>query len=172
MDRKLRNRIAIILGLAAAAVLVLVRLTGRQPVAKISAVTPVRENLVSSISSNGKVEPIAPFVVRAQLDTFVEKIGVVEGQSVKKGQLLLELNVKDAAAQLAEARSNLLRAEDDLRAPRAGRRSDEAAKTEGQLAAAVALRDRLQPNHDSLVRPIAQHAPPNDPLPPHTFYLA
>src|SRR6266849_4031494 len=114
MDRKLRNRIVIFLVLAAVAVIVLVRLTGRQPVAKISAVTPVRENLVSSISSNGKVEPIAPFVVRAQLDTFVEKIGVVEGQSVKKGQLLLELNVKDAAAQLAEARSKLLRAEDEL----------------------------------------------------------
>lgn len=158
MDRRLRNRIVIFLLLAAVAVIVLVRLTGRQPVAKVSAVTPVRENLVSSISSNGKVEPIAPFVVRAQLDTFVEKISVVEGQAVKKGQLLLELDVKDATAQLAEARSKLLRAEDDLRAARAGGRSDEAAKTEGQLAAAVALRDRLQRNHDSLERLIAQQA--------------
>ena len=158
MDRRLRNRIVIFLLLDAVAVIVLVRLTGRQPVAKVSAVTPVRENLVSSISSNGKVEPIAPFVVRAQLDTFVEKISVVEGQAVKKGQLLLELNVKDATAQLAEARSKLLRAEDDLRAARAGGRSDEAAKTEGQLAAAVALRDRLQRNHDSLERLIAQQA--------------
>src|SRR6266404_5413415 len=164
MDRRLRNRIVIFLVLAAVAVVVLVRLTGRQPVAKISAVTPVRENLVSSISSNGKVEPIAPFVVRAQLDTFVEKVGVVEGQAVKKGQLLLELNVKDAAAQLAEARSKLLRADDDLRTARAGGRSDEAAKTEGQLAAAVALRDRLQRNHDSLERLIAQQAATKDEL--------
>src|SRR5712664_4388633 len=152
MDRRLRNRVLIFLALAAIVAFALVRLSGRQPVAKISAVTPARENLISSISTNGKVEPIAPFVVRAQLDTFVEKIGVVEGQAVKKGQLLLELNVKDAAAQLAEARSKLLRAEDDLRAARAGGRSDEAAKTEGQLAAAVALRDRLQRNHDSLER--------------------
>src|SRR5467141_2516641 len=172
MDRKLRNRILIFLVLAAVAVIVLVRLTGRQPVAKISAVTPVRENLVSSISSNGKVEPIAPFVVRAQLDTFVEKIGVVEGQSVKKGQLLLELNVKDAAAQLAEARSKLLRAEDDLRAARAGGRSDEAAKTEGQLAAAIALRDRLQRNHDSLERLIAQQAATKDELAANDLDLA
>jgi len=164
MDRRLRNRIVIFLVLAAVAVVVLVRLTGRQPVAKISAVTPVRENLVSSISSNGKVEPIAPFVVRAQLDTFVEKVSVVEGQAVKKGQLLLELDVKDAAAQLADARSKLLRAEDDLRAAKAGGRSDEAAKTEGQLAAAVALRDRLQRNHDSLERLIAQQAATKDEL--------
>src|SRR6266852_1648329 len=172
MDRRLRNRIVIFLVLAAVVAIALVRLSGRQPVAKISAVTPVRENLVSSISSNGKVEPIAPFVVRAQLDTFVEKISVVEGQAVRKGQLLLELNVKDAAAQLAEARSKLLRAEDDLRAARAGGRSDEAAKTEGQLAAAVALRDRLQRNHDSLERLIAQQAATKDELAANDLDLA
>src|SRR5713101_1723723 len=172
MDRRLRNRIVIFLVLAAIVAFALVRLSGRQPVAKISAVAPVRENLVSSISSNGKVEPIAPFVVRAQLDTFVEKVSVVEGQAVKKGRLLLELNVKDATAQLADARSKLLRAEDDLRAATAGGRSDEAAKTEGQLAAALALRDRLQRNHDSLERLIAQQAATKDELAANDLELA
>jgi HlyD family secretion protein len=172
MDRRLRNRILIFLILAAVVAIVLVRLSGRQPVAKIAAVSPIRENVISSISSNGKVEPIAPFVVRAQLDTFIEKISAVEGQSVKKGQLLLELNVKDAAAQLAEARSKLLRAEDDLGAAKAGGRSDEAAKTEGQLAAAIALRDRLQRNHDSLERLIAQQAATKDELAMNDLDLA
>jgi len=172
MDRRLRNRIVIFLVLAAGVAFALVRLSGRQPVAKIAAVTPVRENVVSSISSNGKVEPIAPFVVRAQLDTFVEKISVVEGQGVKKGQLLLELNVKDAAAQLADARSKLLRAEDDLGAAKAGGRSDEAARTEGQLAAAVALRERLQRNHDALERLIAQQAATKDELAANDLDLA
>jgi len=172
MDRRLRNRIVIFLVLAAVVAFALVRLSGRQPVAKISAVTPVRENLISSISSNGKVEPIAPFVVRAQLDTFVERISVVEGQAVKKGQLLLELNVKDAAAQLADARSKLLRAEDDLRAAKAGGRSDEAAKSEGQLAGALAQRDRLKRNHDSLERLIAQQAATKDELAANDMDLA
>src|SRR5580692_4617751 len=104
MDRKLRNRIVILLLLAGVAAILLVWLSGRKPAAKIAAVTPTRENLVSSISSNGKVEPISPYVMRAQLDTFVEKIFVTEGQTVKKGQLLLELNVKEVAAQLAETR--------------------------------------------------------------------
>src|SRR5438270_4993422 len=140
MDRRLRNRIVIFLVLAAVVAIVLVRLSGRQPVAKISAVSPVRENVVSSISSNGKVEPIAPAIVRAQLDTFVERVSVLEGQAVKKGQLLLELNVKDASAQLADTRSKLLRAEDDLRAAQTGGRAHEAARTEGQLAAAIAQR--------------------------------
>src|SRR5712692_638354 len=172
MDRRLRNRIVIFLILAAVVAIVLVRLSGRQPVAKISAVTPVRENLVSSISSNGKVEPIAPFVMRALLDTFVEKISAVEGQQVRKGQLLLELDVKDAAARLAEARSKLLRAEDDLRVAKAGGRSDEAAKAEGALATAVALRDRLQRNHDALERLIAQQAATKEELAANDLELA
>ena len=113
MDRRLRNRIVIFLLLAGLFAVFLVWLSGRKPAAKILAVTPTRENLVSSISSNGKVEPISPYVMRAQLDTFVKKIYVTEGQAVKKGQLLLELNVKEAAAQLADSRSRLLRAQED-----------------------------------------------------------
>ena len=115
MDRRLRNRILLYLAVAAVLAYAGIRWSGRKPVPKISAVTPMRENLVSSISSNGKVEPIAPYVMRAQLDTFVEKVSVHEGQAVKKGQLLLELDVKDAAARLAEAKAKLLKAEDDLR---------------------------------------------------------
>jgi HlyD family secretion protein len=158
MERRLRNRIVISLLLAVVAAIFLVWLSGRKPAAKISAVTPTRENLVSSISSNGKVEPISPYVMRAQLNTFVKKIYVTEGQTVKKGQLLLELNVKEAAAQLSDTRSKLLRAQDDLRAAKAGGKADEAAKVAGDLAKAEGERDRLQRNHDSLVRLAAGQA--------------
>ena len=164
MDRRLRNRIVIFLLLAGLLALVLLKVSGRQPVAKISAVTPVRENIIASISSNGKVEPISPFVMRAQLDTFVEKIRVVEGQPVKKGQPLLELNVKDAEAQLAEARSKLLRAQNDLRVANNGGRPDAAAQAVGALSTAVAQRDRLQRSHDALLRLIEQHAATKDEL--------
>jgi HlyD family secretion protein len=158
MDRRLRNRILLFLLVAGVLVFVLIELSGRKPVPKISAVTPMRENLISSISSNGKVEPIEPFVMRAQLDTFVEKVHAKEGQPVKKGQLLLELNVKDATAQLSEAQAKLLRAQDDLRAAKAGGRADAAAQAAGDLAKMQAERDRLQKNHDALVRLIAQQA--------------
>jgi len=158
MDRKLRNRIVILLLLACGLAPLLVWLSGRKPAAKISAMTPTRENLVSSISSNGKVEPISPYVMRAQLDTFVKKIYVTEGQTVKRGQLLLELNVKDVTAQLAETRSKLLRAQDDLRAAKAGGKADEAAKIAADLAKAEAASDRLQKNHDSLARLAAGQA--------------
>src|ERR1700722_824593 len=172
MDRRLRNRILIFLALAAVAAFILVRLSGRQPVAKISAVLPIRENLSSSVDSNGKVEPIAPFVVRAQLDTFVEKVQGVEGQQVKKGDLLLELHVKDAAAQLAEARAKLLRAQDDLRSAKAGGRADDAARATGDLAKAEAERDKLQRNHDALERLVAKQAATKDELATNELALA
>ncbi len=172
MDRRLRNRIVIFLVLAGVAAFVLVRLSGRQPVAKISAVAPIREDMASSIDSNGKVEPILPFVMRAQLDTFVNTVSVVEGQQVKKGQLLLQLDVKDAQAQLAEARAKLLRAEDDLRAAKAGGRADDAARASGDLAKAQADRDHLQTIHDALVRLIAKQAATQDELANNELALA
>lgn len=164
MDRRLRNRILLYLVLAGVMAYVGVELSGRKPVPKVSAVTPMRENLVSSISSNGKVEPISPYVMRAQLDTFVEKVRATEGQTVKKGQVILELDVKDAAAKLSEAKGKLLRAQDDLRAAKAGGRTDDAARVAGDLAKMQAERDRLQKNHDVLQRLIAQQAATQDEL--------
>ena len=164
MDRKLRNRILLYLVLAGVLAYVLVELSGRKPVPKVSVVEPTRENLVSSINSNGKVEPIAPYVMRAQLDTFVEKVRATEGQPVKKGQVILELDVKDAAARLDEAKAKLLKAEDDLRSANAGGKIDEAAKVAGDLAKAQAERDRLQKNNDVLQRLVAQQAATQDEL--------
>lgn len=164
MDRRLRNRILIFLLLAGVVAFVLVQLSGRQPSVKISAVAPARANLASSITSNGKVEPIAPVVIRAQLDTFVQRVAATEGQQVKKGQLLLELDVKDAAAQLAQARAKLLHAQNDLRTARAGGKPDQAAKARDDLAKAIAERDRLQRTHDSLVRLVAKQAATKDEL--------
>src|ERR1700687_3383733 len=172
MEQRLRNRILILLVIAGVVVFAFISVSGRQPVAKMSAVMPKRENLVSSIHSNGKVEPITPYTMRAQLDTFVEKVAVVEGQPVKKGQLLLQLNVKDAEAQLAEARSKLLRAQDDLRAARAGGRADDAARVTGDLAKAQAERDRLQRNHEVLKRLIEKQAATQDELSANDLALA
>src|SRR3984893_10429034 len=127
-QRKLRNRILLFLVVAGIVAYVLVRLRGREPVVKIGAITAGRENLVFSDSSNGKVEPISPFVMRAPLDTFVEKVTGVEGQTVKKGQLLVELNVRDARAQLDEAEAGLLRAKDELRVAQNGGKAEEVAR--------------------------------------------
>jgi HlyD family secretion protein len=172
MEKRLRNRALLLLALAAVVAFVLVRVSGRQPVAKISATRPLRQNLVSSISSNGKVEPIAPFTVRAALDTFVDKVYASEGQTVKKGQVIVELDVKDATSQLAAAKARLLRAQDDLRAAQSGGRADDAARVSGDLAKAQAAVERLQKNHDSLARLLAQGAATKDELAANDLELA
>src|SRR5271169_363215 len=172
MDRKLRNWTLLLLALAAVVAFVLIRASGRQPVAKISATRPVRQSIVSSISSNGKVEPIAPYTVRAQLDTFVEKVHAAEGQNVKKGQLLLVLNVKDAGAQLAAAKGKLLIAQDNLRAAHTGGHADEAVRVSTDLAKAQADRDRFEREHDSLERLLTQGAATKDELAANELALA
>jgi len=66
-------------------------------------------------------------------------VHVLEGQAVKKGQLLLELDVKDAAALLATGRNqDCCRRRMILRAAQGGGRSDAAAKASGDLAKAIA----------------------------------
>ncbi len=139
-------------------VFVLIKLSGRQPVAQIAAVEPKRANLSASISSNGKVEPITPYAIRARLQTFVEKVYATEGQQVKKGQLLLTMNVTDARAQLASARVQLLSAQDAVRAANTGGRPDDAARVASDLAKAQAERDRLKTDHDTLARLLAGQA--------------
>lgn len=153
-----------LLGLAAVAAFVLIRVSGRQPVAKISATRPFRQNIMSSITGNGKVEPISPDVIRAQSDTFVEKVYAVEGQKVKKGQLLMILDVKEAAAQLAAARHKLLSAQEEFRAAEAGGKTDTAAQVASDLTKAQDERDRLQRDHDALERLIAKGAATKDEL--------
>jgi len=172
MDRRLRNRILVFLLAAGILAYVLILLSGRQPVAKLSATYATRENIVSSVSSNGKVEPIAPYVMRAQLGTFVRQVYVLEGQQVKKGQPLLELDVKDARASLAEARARLLKAQEDFHAASSGGRADEAAKVAGDLAKATAECDRLERSHDALKRLLEQQAATKDELAANEVELA
>lgn len=172
MERRLRNRILLFLVGAGILAYVLVALSGREPVVKLSAVRPSREDIVASIASNGKVEPIAPQVMRAQLDTFIQKIAVAEGQQLKKGQLIMELDVKDAAAMLAQARARLLQAQEGYRTASSGGRPDDAARVTGDLAKATAERDRLQRVHDALQRLVAQQAATRDELAANELELA
>jgi HlyD family secretion protein len=154
----LNKRIWIGLAVAALAVLALVGIGGRQPAARITAVQPSRQNLSASISTNGKVEPITPYSIRAQFPTFVVKVLAVEGQPVKRGQVLVELDAADARTDLARAREQLVSVQDDLRAARAGGRADQAARIESDLRKAQNERARLENEQGALQRLLARQA--------------
>ncbi len=80
----------------------------------------MRETLSSVVSTNGKVEPVAPHSFRARYPTFVERVYAVEGQQVKRGQMLFALDDTEIQAQLAQARADLATQEEALRVAKAG----------------------------------------------------
>lgn len=125
---------------------------------EVTVATVARTRLVTAITSNGKVEPIAPHVMRAQIPTFVLRVHATEGQAVRRGELLAELDGAEARAALARARAELIAAEDSLHAARAGGPAVELARIESELRKAEAEFDRQSREHAALERLAAQQA--------------
>jgi HlyD family secretion protein len=145
-------------------VVVLLYLNSRRPSARVAIVQASRQTFRSSISSNGKVEPITPSSLRAKFDGFVDRVVAAEGKNVKKGEVLLSLDDRDIRAQLDQARAQLALQEDDLRAARAGGRADQAAKLGADLRSAEAERTLLQRQQETLTKLVAQNAATADEL--------
>src|SRR6266702_6043449 len=124
----------------------------------VAVVQASHQTFRSSISSNGKVEPIMPYSLRAKFDGFVERVVAAEGKNVKKGDLLLTLDGRDIRAQLDQARAQLALQADDLRAARSGGRADQAAKLSADLRSAEAERNLLQRQQETLTKLAAQNA--------------
>ena len=164
MFEKLRTRAGLLLGAAVLLVVVFILLSYRKPLPRVAAVRVTRDNISATVTSNGKVEPITPYQLRAQFDTFVEKVVAREGQNVKPGQLILTLDASDARAKLALAREQLLSAEEALRTARAGGSPDERAKLEADLRKAELERDRLSSEHQALARLVEKKAATPDEL--------
>jgi len=80
----------------------------------------VRQNLVSAISTNGKVEPVTNFEAHAPASVAVRQVLVREGESVRKGQLLVRLDDAQARAQAARAQAQLKAAQAENSAVQAG----------------------------------------------------
>jgi len=74
---------------------------------RISVVKPMLQDVSSSITTNGKVEPIHGFEAHAPLPVTVQKVLVKEGDKVKAGQLLLMLDDARARTDLAVAQTRL-----------------------------------------------------------------
>src|ERR1039458_947192 len=133
-------------------------LGGRVSTARVAVADVVRQNLSSMVSSNGKVEPVSPASFRAGFPAFVERVYAVEGQPVKRGQMLYSLDDTEARAQLAEARADLASEEDALRVAKAGGQASQLAKAAADLQKAQATRTQLRHDNDALTRLVAQKA--------------
>jgi|ERR1700733_1351519 HlyD family secretion protein len=94
------------------------------------------QNLLSSISATGKVEPIEEFPVYARAPGVVARIYVEVGQKVKVGEPLIKMDDSDAAARLATANSTLQSAESGLHDLTQGGTQEERNSLAGDLARA------------------------------------
>ncbi len=145
-------------GAAVLAVVLVIGLAGRGNAPEVQVVKVSHDKLDAAIESNGKVEPVNAYVVRAQIAAFVLTVDATEGQPIRKGQRILTLNSSDAQAQLAAARADLLSAQSDLRNARTGGNPSEIAQLDGELGKAQAQVASLEQTRQALQQLQAKQA--------------
>jgi HlyD family secretion protein len=109
-----------------------------------------RQDIANTISTNGKIEPVNNFAAPAAAPATVKRVLVREGDHVKAGQLLVQLDDADALAQAAKARAELRAAEADLHAIESGGTNEEVLTTRSALIKAQAERDEARRNLEAV----------------------
>jgi HlyD family secretion protein len=144
--------------LALGAIVALVELSGRKPVPTVPTQTVSRANLSSAISTNGKVEPVTPYEMRSLIQSHVTSVHATEGQLVKKGQPILDLDDGQLRADVSRAREELLTNQDNLRIAQTGGQATQLAKLDGDIRKTEVERQRLQASIATLEKLVAQQA--------------
>lgn len=106
----------------------------------------------SLISTNGKIEPTRNFEAHAPISTTVKRLLVKEGDHVRKGQLLLQLDDADIRSQAARAQAQVRAAQADQSALKTGGTQEEVLTLNSQLVKAHSALDVAQRNLDALRR--------------------
>jgi HlyD family secretion protein len=164
MTSALGRRLWILVGGALVLTALLVFLSGRGSTARVGVADVVRENLSSIVSTNGKVETVMPRSFRTRYPTFVEHVYAVEGQQVKRGQMLFALNDTAVQADLAQARADLATQEEALKVAKAGGLASQIAKATADLQKAQASRDQLRKDNETLKKLAGEKAATNEEL--------
>ena len=106
----------------------------------------------SLVSTNGKVEPLRNFEAHAPIATTVKRLLVKEGDRVKKGQLLVQLDDADIRAKAASAQAQIRAAQADQSALKTGGTQEEVITLNSQLIKARSARETAQRNVEALRR--------------------
>jgi HlyD family secretion protein len=133
-------------------VVLLASFMSRGEVVPVRAATAQRTTIRSVVSTNGKVEPIDNFEAHAPVGTTVKKLLVKEGDHVKQGQLLLQMNDVDARSEAARALAQMRSAQADLGAVQSGGNQEELLTLDSNLSKARTTKNTAQRNLDALQR--------------------
>jgi HlyD family secretion protein len=123
------------------------------PFAKVA-----RESIMSSVSTNGKVEPIEWATARAERSGPVGAILIERGKRVDQDATLVEIDASDARADLASAQARMEQTRAELAVLDKGGRATDLADISSGIEKAKLERDTAQKDLDSLNRLLATQA--------------
>ena len=98
----------------------------------------IRETIVSTLTTNGKAEPVEWSAIRSETSGAVERIAVQRGQPVTRGQVLVQLSAAQAHADLSAAEARIAQSQAEAESLAKGGNAREIASVEGGLATARA----------------------------------
>jgi len=125
---------------------------------RVHVATVQRGPIRSLVSTNGKIEPTQNFEAHAPAATTVKRLLVKEGEHVRKGQLLLQLDDAGIRSQAADAEAKVKAAQADQSAEKNGGTQEELIALNAQLIKAQSARDAAQRKLDALQRLAQQGA--------------
>jgi HlyD family secretion protein len=117
-----------------------------------------RQDIVSTVSTNGKVEPSDLFQAHAPMPGVVADVYVDLNQQVKPGQQLVKMDDTEASKEVAAARANLQSAIAAQNAMKQGGTQDERLTQDADLSSAKLLQQQAAASLASLKKLQAQGA--------------
>ncbi|MBV9625852.1 MAG: efflux RND transporter periplasmic adaptor subunit [Acidobacteria bacterium] len=111
-----------------------------------------RSTIQSVIATNGKIEPVNNFEAHAPVGTTVKRVLVKEGDRVRRGQLLVELDAAHARSQAAQALSQVRASEADMHALERGGTQEEVLSLQAELSKARDAYDAAERHLEALKR--------------------
>lgn len=118
----------------------------------VMAATVERSTIRSVVTTNGKVEPVRTFEAHAPTGTTIKKLLVKEGDRVRKGQLLVQMDDANARGQAAQALAEIKASDAENSAIRSGGKQEEILTLQSNLAKAHTEYDAALRNRDALRR--------------------
>lgn len=141
--------------LGAAVILILVFFSVRSLTREriqVRVVQAQRGSLESTISTNGRVEPVMNYQVFSPLATTVKRVYVRTGDQVQAGKLLLTLDDIEAHARVAAAQSGVKSAQAALDAAKNNGTAAERQSAQSEITRAQIERDQAQHDLEALTK--------------------
>jgi HlyD family secretion protein len=156
--RVTRGRAFLALILVAAAVLVAWLISRKSKPPEVTFTRVGRENIVSMLSTNGKVEPVEWMPARAERAGVITRVLISRGQQVRKGQPLVEMDTRVAEAEFSKAQAAIQQARSEEQVLDQGGRISERQQVDADLARARLDLDAARKQAQALERLVQKQA--------------